>query len=358
MTAYARLHSTTSPHLARTGTLLTAVVAACLALAGLTSVPAQAADTGRITGTITDAEGVPLAGVSVDFRRGESEGSVGVSTQANGFFDSGQIPTGTIRVRVSHSPSNNQTDVRDYVSEYWSTGTTPARTFAEATPIELKAGDERVNVNVALDIAPRVRLTVKDATGNPVPRAPIGLYTLLNGVWGPNQEGQGGPRLADANGVYRRNVLLGQSNKLYASPLTGAAGVTEWYQGAYSESTATPVTATEYGQLIDITIQLDGAPTQPPAGLSRFTTSKVTVKGTAKVGKKLRASTRAWGPAPVKLSYTWYRNGKTIKGQKKSTYRVRDADKGKRITVRVHQRKPGYATANRLSGKTAKVKKR
>jgi hypothetical protein len=42
----------------------------------------------------------------------------------------------------------------------------------------------------------------------------------------------------------------------------------------------------------------------------------------------------------------------------RSRLKSRTADKGKRITVRVHQRKASYVTANRLSGKTAKVKKR
>ena len=333
------------------------LTAICLALTGLAAAPAQAADTGRITGTITDAQGQPLAGAFVFFRYSENGGASGATTKADGTYSADNLTPGKVKVQVTHTPSDSQPDVRDYVSEYWSTSPTPARTFSAATEIDVEAGQSTV-ANVGLDMAPRVRLTVKDAAGNPVPLAPIGLYTLLNGVWGPNQEGQGGPRLADANGVYRRNVLLGQSNKFYASPPVATSGATKWYGGTYSESTATPVTASEYGQLIDITIQLDGAPSQPAVALSRFKTSKVTVKGTAKVGRKLRASTRAWGPAPVKLSYTWYRNGKTIKGQKKSTYRVRDADKGKRITVRVHQRKAGYATANRLSSKTARVKKR
>ncbi|MFI5428016.1 hypothetical protein [Aeromicrobium sp. UC242_57] len=54
------------------------------------------------------------------------------------------------------------------------------------------------------------------------------------------------------------------------------------------------------------------------------------------------------------------RNGKTIKGSaaKKSTYKLRSADKGKRIQVRVTVKKPGYTTVVKTSKKTAKIKKK
>ena len=49
----------------------------------------------------------------------------------------------------------------------------------------------------------------------------------------------------------------------------------------------------------------------------------------------------------MKLAYRWYANGKAISKATASTYTVRKAQKGKRITVRVTGRKTGYPTVSR-----------
>ena len=47
--------------------------------------------------------------------------------------------------------------------------------------------------------------------------------------------------------------------------------------------------------------------------LSWATPPKLTVTGTAKVGKVLTGKTGTWSPS-AKLAYQWYRDGKAIKG--------------------------------------------
>ncbi|MBK7822101.1 MAG: CAP domain-containing protein [Tessaracoccus sp.] len=79
------------------------------------------------------------------------------------------------------------------------------------------------------------------------------------------------------------------------------------------------------------------------------------ISGTAKVGKKLTAKAGAWGPKPVTLTYQWYRNGKKIAKATTSTYTLKAADKGKKITVKVTGKKKGYATASKTSKPTSKV---
>ncbi|RNL64065.1 carboxypeptidase regulatory-like domain-containing protein, partial [Nocardioides marmoriginsengisoli] len=96
------------------------------------------------------------------------------------------------------------------------------------------------------------------------------------------------------------------------------------------------------------------APTATSIGV--LTPTAVTITGTRKVGRTLSASTGSWGPKPVALSYRWYRDGKLIPGQVRRTYKLRKADKGKRISVRVYQSKTSYLTANRVSAKTGKIK--
>jgi hypothetical protein len=79
------------------------------------------------------------------------------------------------------------------------------------------------------------------------------------------------------------------------------------------------------------------------------------IKGTVKVGKKLRINLGKWSPKPT-FKYQWYANGKAIKGATKSTLILKKAQKGKKITVKVTATKKNYTKTVKTSSKTAKVK--
>lgn len=343
---------------------------------------------GQITGKVTDRAGKPLANASVSFEDSENGGGGYATTDANGNFTSQKdaddgfgvgLVRGSYRVSARFEDYNDR-DAPSYENRYWQ----DSATYASATPVTVTPGATASSINIKLDVAPRMRLAVKDPAGNPLPNTNVGIYVFRDGAWGPYKAG---PNTTADDGIYRRTLRIGDRYKFFIDPPADVSGVKEWYDNAYTEATAKEVSATAHGQVINIEIRLGAAPTTPtdptdptdpstppttptapttpaptpgsPATASqKFAPSKVSVKGTARVGKKLRASTRVWAPAPVKLNYTWYRNGKVIKGQKKSTYTLRNTDKGKRISVRVHQRKAGYTTATRLSAKTAKVKKK
>lgn len=83
---------------------------------------------------------------------------------------------------------------------------------------------------------------------------------------------------------------------------------------------------------------------------------KVKLVGKARVGKKLKARTPGWGPKPVKIRFQWLRNGKAIKGAKKRAYKVKRADRGKKLKVRVTVKKPKFVTVKKTS-KARKVKR-
>jgi beta-glucosidase len=68
---------------------------------------------------------------------------------------------------------------------------------------------------------------------------------------------------------------------------------------------------------------------------------KVTVTGTAKVGKTLKAKRSGW-PTSTKYTYRWYANGKAIKGATKPSLKLESAQAGKRITVKVTAKRAGY----------------
>jgi hypothetical protein len=104
------------------------------------------------------------------------------------------------------------------------------------------------------------------------------------------------------------------------------------------------------------------APVSPGAGAEQpgrttFTGSRRPVlKGVKQVGAKLRVR-GSWTPRPARVRHTWLRNGKRIKGATGRTYRLRRADAGKRISVRLKLTAPGVTTAVLTSRKTKKVRR-
>ena len=82
------------------------------------------------------------------------------------------------------------------------------------------------------------------------------------------------------------------------------------------------------------------------------------ITGTPKVGRTLKVTVGSWSPRPS-FRYQWYANGKRITSKgTRSSFKLTNKQKGKRITVRVRASKSGYATVSKLSRKTAKVARR
>ncbi|WP_345508666.1 carboxypeptidase regulatory-like domain-containing protein, partial [Terrabacter aeriphilus] len=80
-----------------------------------------------------------------------------------------------------------------------------------------------------------------------------------------------------------------------------------------------------------------------------------TVTGTARVGSTLTATAATWSPAPVTLTYQWYRSGVAVSGATGSTYALAAADLGKAMTVRVTGSRSTYASTSKTSAATAAV---
>lgn len=72
------------------------------------------------------------------------------------------------------------------------------------------------------------------------------------------------------------------------------------------------------------------------------------VTGSAVAGNRLAVRVSGWSPK-ASFKYQWLRNGKAIKGAKKSSYKLKAADIGKRVSVRVAGKKKGYTTKTRTS---------
>jgi serine protease len=74
-----------------------------------------------------------------------------------------------------------------------------------------------------------------------------------------------------------------------------------------------------------------------------------TVSGAARVGRRLTAIS-SWRPSATSVRYRWLRDGRPIARATAHTYRLRAADAGHRIAVRVQAARSGFLTATGTSG--------
>lgn len=79
------------------------------------------------------------------------------------------------------------------------------------------------------------------------------------------------------------------------------------------------------------------------------------ISGTAKVGRTLKTSKGTWSPAATSYSYRWYANGKAISGATKASLKLKSAQKGKKITVKVVAHRTGHKDGSAVSKATKAV---
>ena len=104
----------------------------------------------------------------------------------------------------------------------------------------------------------------------------------------------------------------------------------------------------DYGSIGDYQITVPGEAISP--------TATPTISGSAKVGRWLTATIGAWMSGTT-LTPQWLRNDQSISGATGTTYKLKSADRGKRISVRVTATKLGYSPATVTSLKTSKVRR-
>ncbi len=83
--------------------------------------------------------------------------------------------------------------------------------------------------------------------------------------------------------------------------------------------------------------------------------AKPKIAGKARVGSRLTAKPGSWAKG-TKVTYQWYAGGKKIKGATKPTYKLKKAQAGKTVTVKITGKKKGSAAVTVTSAKTRRVK--
>jgi ELWxxDGT repeat protein len=100
------------------------------------------------------------------------------------------------------------------------------------------------------------------------------------------------------------------------------------------------------------------APAPAPAAKSLTVKKKPKLTGAAKVGKTVKLTLPKFAQPGTKLTFRWYANGKLIRKQAKSSLKLTNALKGKRITATITVKKAGFKTLTLTVGLKGKVKRR
>ncbi len=86
--------------------------------------------------------------------------------------------------------------------------------------------------------------------------------------------------------------------------------------------------------------------------------TKPVLTGTTRAGRRLSVRLGTATPGSARVSYQWLRNGNTINGATQATYVLKNADAGRRISVKVTYAREGYVTKTRTSAQTAEIRNR
>ena len=107
---------------------------------------------------------------------------------------------------------------------------------------------------------------------------------------------------------------------------------------------------------VRITVSRPGWPNKYVSTSTATTVAKRALKigqvkaaGNAKVGHRLTAHTTGWRPSSVKFRYRWLRNGHPVRGATQAHYKIRKADRGMVIKVRITATKPTYLSVTKTS---------
>lgn len=347
----------------------------------LTGGPAEAAPPARIKGMVTTPDDVPLAGIHVSTLEWHADIDLWVeadsdTTGVDGSYSVGKLVSGTYRVRY-YDPSGT------YATEFYND---KARAV-DADPIDVSVGQHQL-APTELGGAAHLTGTVTGSNGAGIDQAVVTAYVVQDAEWISFQSVvTGADGSYDLGGLPGGEYTLGfedaatettefwnnQAALADAHTLTvQSSGVTDGLDAQLAtpvEPTPTPVvtetaTATATATATETASSTATATATPTVNAPPTTTATKAIavvkapkiKGTAKVGKRLRVTQGTLNPTTVERKIQWLANGKKIKKATKRRFRVTNKQRGKKITVRITISAPGYATLVVKTRPTAKVK--
>jgi hypothetical protein len=231
----------------RARVLLVSLLTVAVTLLGLGAVPsASAAPGGQISGTVTNADGDPLGGITVTAYAADGSDGVPTTTKKNGTYSLKKLPASTYTVEFM-----DNTDTPLYTTEYYDDHTD----FQDADPVTVASGQSVSNIDAELARLGTISGTVTDEQGNPIDGA---FYDIL--AYNPD-----GPPFTDigggevpASGHYSFPFVDAGTYIVFFYDQSGAH-VPEYWDDQLSFFDATLVTVTAGGTVSGVDAELADA---------------------------------------------------------------------------------------------------
>ncbi|MCC5952322.1 MAG: carboxypeptidase regulatory-like domain-containing protein [Acidimicrobiia bacterium] len=256
---------------------------------------------GTVAGSITDTAGDPLADALVAVWS-DSDGwspTAYTSTGPDGSYLLGGLPDGTYRL-AAIATSTNGLQVR------WWDG---AILRSTATPLVIVDADTALaDIDLELPAVTTVTGTVTGPDTTPVDGATVRAWPT-GALWFPAATATTGP-----DGTYTLTNLPSGELTIQVLPPPGSGLAPQWWDGAATRTTATPLTLTAGDAISDIDAQLVGANTA---------SGTVTGPDTTPVEGTTVALYRTGQLVPVALTSTAADGTWTLEGFPDDTYRLR-----------------------------------
>jgi hypothetical protein len=286
---------------------------------------------GKITGTVTEAEGgaaVAGAGVTV-YELGVARTFGFAVTDASGHYTIEGLESGTYYVGFSPGfegfpggegfeeegpPLPEGVSGRNLVGQFYP----GVRTLSEAAPVHVVREVTTEGIDAQLQRGAEIEGTVTDAY----------THAPIQGAW-VTALGRGEAVAAvvstDRNGHY---VLAGLESGSYTVSFEAPRYATRFYLDQSSQAFASPIGVTR--PLVTAGIDAALFPKAPA------NTAAPVASGAPAVGQTLSCARGTWtgSPAPA-YAYAWLRDGVPIAGANATTYTVQLADQGNGVTCRV-----------------------
>ncbi len=196
----------------------------------LVGIDAQLSEGGSISGTVTDVNGDPVEGIEVSTSDGWS-----LTTSDGSYLITGLIP-GSYAVFF-----RDVDDVADrgYLSEWYD----DADNEDSATPVVVADGEVVAGIDAELSVGGSISGRVTDEAGDPLAL----IHVMLGPVYGE--------AVTEADGSYRINGLVAGSYTVRFAD-TQDRYLTEWFDDATDEASATPVAVAQGATVSGIDAQL------------------------------------------------------------------------------------------------------
>ena len=178
--------------------------------------------TGKISGTVKNAAGKPVSGVSVT-ASGDGGWSTATTNAAGGYTIADVVPDA---YQVQFDPATTA-----YASQYFSGATT----MDSAAPVVVGSG-KTVTANATLAAGSTIKGTVKNAAGATVPGVMVSVLTVANGSTNTVSSG-----VTAANGVYSFGGLPSGSYTVFYEAPDSTVYAKEYWDNKRSEKTATRI---------------------------------------------------------------------------------------------------------------------